>query len=174
MRSATRRVGGLAMSWSSTPQASSGATGAPRSAARDAIISSINSVWVHTSPSGWKFGGWVQPIMASASGKKRFSRPLSASRCIPSWGRGLSNSLSSSSRIRSADTESRPEAPVHSAAQVAGSMENPSWAEKRMARSMRSWSSPKRAAGSPMARSTPASRSAPPPTKSSTRSGSGS
>ena len=79
-----------------------------------------------------------------------------------------------SSRMRSHDTTVISGAIAVSASQVGGSISKGPVAANRTARSIRSLSSRNRARGSPMARSTRASRSARPPTKSTTSRVSGS
>jgi hypothetical protein len=66
--------------------------------------------------------------------------------------------------MRSALMILMPSAICRIAAAVAGSSRNRKRVAKRAARSRRSLSSPKRSAGSPMARMTPAARSSRPPT----------
>ena len=131
-------------------------------------------VCLKTSPSGWNCGGCSQPFIASSSGKIARMRPLASSRSQPRARFGDKKIFTSSSRIRSALICTMDGALATTASQVAASISNPRTVANRTARSIRSRSSAKRCAGSPMARIKRRSRSPRPPTKSMTSSFSGS
>ena len=93
-------------------------------------------------------------------------KPVSTSSSTPTRRRGVIRILENSSRIRSGEIFANCEAQLANAARVSGSISNPNTTANLTARSSLSASSVKRATGFRIARSTPARKSATPPTKS--------
>ena len=159
MRSDSLKVGGLPTSWSRTPQARVGG-----GSSRSSTCFSMSSTCSQTSPSGWCSGGCSTPLKAATSGRTRSSSPEASSSSKPRAAAPSTRIRVSSSRTRSAASASTMWAHSRTACQVPASIWNPRLAARRTARRVRSPSSAKRSAGSPMARTRPASRSFTPPT----------
>ncbi len=155
------RVRGLPTSWNSAARRSS------RSAD---VLSTTARVCARTSL--WRWIGSCSSASPGSSGRKSSARPVRTTNHSACDGTSTMTILSSSSRIRSAETmESRP-CMRSTAATKAGSGSSAKRAAKRAARSMRSGSSPNEISGSSGVRSRPAARS-PSPLKGSMSSMSG-
>ena len=141
------------MSWS---RAASRTTG--RSAA---TASTDRSVWSHRSSPAILF--WGIPRWAARSGEIGASRPVSLSSRSPTDGSGAPSSLLELGRDPLAGQVGRPARPVPGSRPASpASTPNPSVADSRTARIIRSASSSNRARGSPTARRTRARASAEP------------
>ncbi len=147
------RVRGLPTSWKSA---------ASRSMRSLEVLSTTANVCARTSLCRWM--GSCSTARAGSSGKNSAARPVRTTNHSACEGTSTMTILSSSSRMRSAETiASRPRM-RSMAATRAGSGVNEKRAAKRAARSMRRGSSPKDTSGSSGVRSRPAARS-PSPSK---------
>ena len=160
-----RRVSGLAMSWNSA--ASRSTTSGPSVVSSAMAFSITASECAHTSL--WRWIGSQQAASSSSSGTTHWLSPVSTSSCRPRAGWSEAISLTSSSRIRSAEIVASCSRMAVAAASVSGSGSASSRAANRASRTIRSGSSPKEVCGSMGVRSTRRCRSPSPPKASTNR-----
>ena len=156
------RVRGLPTSWKSA---------ARRSSRFGEVLSTTASVCARTSLCRWI--GSCSSASAGSSGRNSSARPVRTTNHSATDGTSTMTILSSSSRMRSAETMDEPAVhALHGGRRARGRARARSGRAKRAARSMRSGSSPKEISGSSGVRSRPAARS-PSPSKGSISSMSG-
>ncbi len=146
------RVRGLPTSWNSA---------ASRTMRSGRVLATTAIVWASTSL--WWWIGSCSRRIAGSSGRKWSASPVSTTNHSPADGSSTTTSLSSSSRMRSADTISSRSAMATTASRSPSSGVSPYPAMNRAARIIRSGSSPKESSGPVGVRRIPAARSAAPP-----------